>query len=130
MPEGGDCNAMRPAIPQRVLVGLGLGCAILAVNALIAYGTTVSLRDATRAVEDGLRVDELLRRANTAVADSEAGQRSYIISQKKEYLEYSRDALKLAHGGLNEIRALAAADPAELKTIGSLQASIAERTAE
>jgi diguanylate cyclase (GGDEF)-like protein len=130
MAEGGDSTAMSPAVPQRVVIGLVLGCAILAVNALIAYGTTVSLRDATRAVEDGLRVDELLRRANAAVADSEAGQRSYIISQKKEYLEYSRDALKLAHGGLNEIRSLVGADPDELKTIGSLQSSIAERTAE
>jgi diguanylate cyclase (GGDEF)-like protein len=121
---------MSPAIPRKVVIGLGLGFAILAVNALIAYGTIVSLRGATRSVEDGLRVEELLRSANSAVADSEAGQRSYIINEKKEYLEYSRDALKVAHSGLNEIRALIGTDPADLKTIGSLQTSIAERTAE
>jgi diguanylate cyclase (GGDEF)-like protein len=121
---------MSPAVPRKVVIGLGLGFAILAVNALIAYGTTVSLQDATRAVQDGLRVEELLRSANAAVADSEAGQRGYIISQKKEYLEYSRDALKLADGGLNEVRALVGADPAEVKTIGSLQSSIAARAAE
>jgi diguanylate cyclase (GGDEF)-like protein len=121
---------MSPAVPRKVVIGLGLGFAILAVNALIAYGTTVSLQDATRAVQDGLRVEELLRSANAAVADSEAGQRGYIISQKKEYLEYSRDALKLADGGLNEVRALIGADPAEVKTIGSLQSSIAARAAE
>ncbi|HEX6691351.1 MAG TPA: EAL domain-containing protein [Burkholderiales bacterium] len=121
---------MSPAVPRKVVVGLGLGFAILAVNALIAYGTTVSLQDATRAVQDGLRVEELLKNANSAVADSEAGQRGYIISQKREYLEYSRDALKLADGGLNEVRALVGADPDELKTIGSLQSSIAARAAE
>jgi diguanylate cyclase (GGDEF)-like protein len=121
---------MSLAIPRKVVIGLGLGFAVLAVNALIAYGTIVSLQDATRAVQDGLRVEELLRSANSAVADSEAGQRGYIISQKKEYLEYSRDALKLADGGLNEVRALIGADPAEVKTIGSLQSSIAARAAE
>src|SRR4249920_1592197 len=121
---------MRPAIPRQVVIGLGLGFAILAVNGLIAYSTTVSLREATRAVEEGLRVEELLRSANSAVADSETGQRSYIISEKKEYLEYSRDALKLADRGLSEIRALIGTDPADLKTIGSLQSSIAQRTSE
>jgi diguanylate cyclase (GGDEF)-like protein len=121
---------MSSAMPRKVIIGLCLGFAILAVNALIAYGTTVSLQEATRAVQDGLRVEELLRSANAAVADSEAGQRGYIISQKKEYLEYSRDALKLADGGLNEVRALIGADPVELKTIGSLQSSIAARAAE
>jgi diguanylate cyclase (GGDEF)-like protein len=121
---------MGPAMPRKVVIGLGLGFAILSVNALIAYGAIVSLRDATRSVEDGLRVVVLLRSANAAVADSEAGQRSYIISEKKEHLEYSRDALKLADSRLNEIRALIGTDPADLKTIGSLQSSIAERTAE
>jgi diguanylate cyclase (GGDEF)-like protein len=121
---------MSPAIPQKVIIGLGAGFLILAINALIAYGAIISLRDATASVEDGLRAEELLRRANSAVADSEAGQRSYIINQKKEYLEYSRDALKLAHGGLNQIRELIGTDPAEVKAIGSLQSSIAERTAE
>jgi diguanylate cyclase (GGDEF)-like protein len=121
---------MSLAIPRKVVIGLGLGFAIVAVNALIAYGTIVSLQDATRAVQDGLRVEELLRSANSAVADSEAGQRGYIISQKKEYLEYSRDALKLADGGLNEVRALIDTAPDELKTIGSLQSSIAARAAE
>jgi diguanylate cyclase (GGDEF)-like protein len=72
---------------------------------------------------------ELLRSVNSAVADSEAGQRSYIISEKKEYLEYSHDALKLADRRLGEIRALIGTDPTE-KTIGSLQALVAQRTAE
>ena len=121
---------MSPAIPRKVVIGLGLGFAILALNALIAYSAIVSLRDATRSVEDASRVEELLRSVNSAVADSEAGLRGYIISDNKEYLDYSRDAMKLAGSGLNEIRALIGTDPADLKTIGSLQTSIAQRTSE
>jgi diguanylate cyclase (GGDEF)-like protein len=130
MCQEGVFFSMSPAIPRKVVIGLGLGFAILALNALIAYSTIVSLRDATRSVEDASRVEELLRSVNSAVADSEAGLRGYIISDNKEYLEYSRDAMKLAGSGLNEIRALIGTDPADLKTIGSLQTSIAQRTSE
>lgn len=121
---------MSLAIPRKVVIGLCLGFAVLVANALIAYNTIVSLRHATRSVEDGLRVVELLRSVNSAVADSEAGQRGYIISEKKEYLERSREALRLADGRLNEIRALIGTNAAELEALGSLQSSIAQRSAE
>jgi diguanylate cyclase (GGDEF)-like protein len=121
---------MSPAIPRRVIVGFGLGFAILAVNALIAYQTIVSLREATRSVEEGLQVAELLRSVSSAVAESEAGQRSYIISAKKDYLEDSTEVLRVADRRLNDIRALIGNDAAELQKIGSLQSSIAARTAE
>ncbi len=121
---------MSPAIPRRVIIGFGLGFAILAVNALIAYQTTILLREATRSVEDGLQVVDLLRSVSAAVADSEAGQRSYIISQKKEYLENSSELLRVADRRLNDMRALIGNDAVELEKIGSVQSSIAARTAE
>jgi diguanylate cyclase (GGDEF)-like protein len=121
---------MSPAIPRRVIVGFGLGFAILAVNAVIAYQTIVSLREAARSVEDGLRVAALLSSVSSSVADSEAGQRGYIISQKKEYLELSSDVLRIADHRLNEIRALIGDEAAELDKIASLQSSIAARAAE
>src|SRR5688572_6863617 len=123
-------RSMSPAIPRRVIIGFGLGFAILAVNALIAYQTTILLREATSSVEDGLQVVDLLRSVSSAVADSEAGQRSYIISQKKEYLENSSELLRVADRRLNDMRALIGNDAVELEKIGSVQSSIAARTAE
>jgi diguanylate cyclase (GGDEF)-like protein len=121
---------MSPAIPRRVIIGFGLGFAILAVNALIAYQTTILLREATRSVEDGLQVVDLLRSVSSAVADSEAGQRSYIISQRKEYLENSSELLRVADRRLNDMRTLIGNDAVELEKIGSVQSSIAAHTAE
>src|SRR5574341_1559645 len=121
---------MSPAVPRRVIVWFGLGCAVLAVNAAIAYQTIASLREATRSVEDGLRVAELLRSVRSAVADSEAGQRGYIISEKNEYLELSSKALRVADGQLTEIRALIGPDAVDLEKVTSLQSSIAARAAE
>jgi diguanylate cyclase (GGDEF)-like protein len=121
---------MSPEIPRRVFVGFGLGFAILAINAAIAYQTIVSLREATRAVEDGFQVAELLSSVSTSVADSEAGQRSYIISQKKEYLEASSEMLRVADDRLDNIRVLIGDEAAELEKIASLRSSIAARAAE
>jgi diguanylate cyclase (GGDEF)-like protein len=121
---------MSPGISRRAIIGFSLGFAILAVNALIAYQAITSLREATRSVEDGLQVVELLRTVSSAVADSEAGQRSYIISQREEYLEDSGELLRVADRRLNEIRSLIGNDVVDLEKIGLLQSSIAARTAE
>lgn len=121
---------MSPGIPRRVIIGFGLGFLILAANALIAYETIVSLRAVTRAVEDGLQVIEQLRRVSTAVADSEAGQRSYIITKKREYLENSDQLLRGAGRRLDDIRTLVGEDSGELEDIGAIQASIGARAAE
>lgn len=121
---------MSPAIPRRVIIGFSLGFVVLAVNALIAYQAIISLREATRSVEDGLQVVELLRSVSAAVADSEAGQRSYIISERKEYLEDSGELLRAADRRLNDIRPVIGNDAAELEKIDLLRSSIAARTAE
>ena len=118
------------SLPRKVVIAFGLGLAILAVNALVAYQTIVSLREATRSVEDGLRVVELLRNVNAAIGDSEAAQRGYIISEKPEYLEDSSEALRRAEGQLDEIRALVGNGAVELEKVASLQSSIAARIAE
>ena len=73
---------MAAAIPGRVIFWFGLGLAILVFNGLIAYRTITSLAQATRSVEEGVQVVERLRGVSSAVADSEAGQRGYIISQR------------------------------------------------
>jgi diguanylate cyclase (GGDEF)-like protein len=121
---------MNPAIPRRVIIGFGLGFLILAVNALIAYQTIVSLRAAARAVEGGLQVVDKLRSVSSAVADSEAGQRSYIITERREYLESSGELLRSAGHRLGEIRTLIGNDPAELQNVDAMQSSIAARAAE
>src|SRR5512146_2405610 len=122
--------SMRPAISKRVMIGFGLGFLILAANALIAVQTVNSLRAAARAVEAGLQVTEMLRSVSSSVADSEAGQRGYIMTERKEYLEKSSDLLRGAGARLDDIRPLIGNDPDALGKISAMQSSIAARTAE
>jgi len=121
---------MNPTIPKKVIAGFGLGLAILAVNALIAVQTVVTLTDATQAVENGLRVRDLLKEVRSAVTNSETGPRNYIITEKKDYLEHSLESLKSTESRLSEILELVGDDPAEVEKINHLQSLIGARAAQ
>jgi len=121
---------VKAAIPRKVIAGFGLGFAILAANALVALQTAFTLTEATQSVENGLQIRDLLKEVRSAVSSSEAGKRSYVITEKQEYLERSRELLKAAESQVNEVRELLSDDPAELEKIKLLQSLIAARTAE
>ena len=121
---------MNPTIPKKVIAGFGLGLAILAANALIAVQTVVTLTEATQAVEDGLRVRDLLKEVRSAVSSSETGQRNYIITEKKDYLEHSLKSLKSTESQLSEILKLLGNDSAEAGKANQLQSLIGARAAQ
>jgi diguanylate cyclase (GGDEF)-like protein len=121
---------MNPTIPKKVIAGFGLGLAILAANALIAVQTVVTLTEATQAVEDGLRVRDLLKEVRSAVSSSETGQRNYIITEKKDYLEHSLKSLKSTESQLSEILERIGNDSAEAGKTNQLQSLIGARAAQ
>ena len=120
---------MSLAIPRKILIGFGLCVVILAVNALIAVQTVITLTDATQAVADGLRVRDLLKEARSVVSSSETGQRNYILTGNKEYLEHSLKSLKSTESQLNEILDLVDSDSTEAEKTGLLQSLIGARAA-
>ena len=120
---------MSPAIPRKIIIGFGLGIAILAVNALIAVRTVVTLTEATQAVADGLRVRDLLKEVRSVVSGSESGQRNYIISGNKDYLERSLKSLNSTESHLNDILELVDGDSAEAEKTRQLQSLIGARAA-
>ena len=120
---------MSPAIPRKILIGFGLGVAILAVNALIAVQTVVTLTDATQAVADGLRVRDLLKEVRSVVSSTETGQRNYIITGNKDYLVHSLKSLKSTESQLNEILELIDGDSMEAEKTRLLQSLIETRAA-
>jgi diguanylate cyclase (GGDEF)-like protein len=121
---------MKLTIPKKVIAGFGLGLAILAANALIAVQTVVTLTEATQAVEDGLRVRDLLKEVRSAVSSSETGQRNYIITGKKDYLEQSLKLLKSTESQLSEILERVGNDSAEVVKTNELQSLIGARAAQ
>src|SRR5262245_57722408 len=104
---------MSPAFPRKIIIGFGLGVALLAINAAIAVQVVVSLTEATQAVADGMRVRDLLKETRSVVASSETGQRNYILTGNREYLELALKSLKSTEDQLNEILDLVDGDSTE-----------------
>ena len=121
---------MNSTIPKKVIAGFGLGLAILAANALIAVQTVVTLTEATQAVENGVRVRDLLKEVRSAVSSSETGQRNYIITENKDYLEHSLKLLKSTESQLSEILGLVGNDSAEVGKTNQLRSLIGARAAQ
>ena len=122
-------RAMSPAFPRKILIGFGLGVAILAINALVAAQAVITLTEATQAVADGLRVRDLLKETRSVVSSSETAQRNYILTGNKEYLAQSLKSLKSTESQLNEILDLVDSDSTEAEKTGRLQSLIGARAA-
>jgi diguanylate cyclase (GGDEF)-like protein len=120
---------MSPAIPRKIIVGFSLVVAILAVNALIAVQSVITLTETTQAVADGLRVRDLLKEAKSVVSSSETGQRNYILTGNKDYLEHSLKSLKATESQLEEILDLVDSDSTEAEKTRLLQSLIGARAA-
>jgi diguanylate cyclase (GGDEF)-like protein len=120
---------MSPAIPRKIIIGFGLVVMILAINALIAVRTVITLTDAAQAVAEGLRVRDLLKEARAVVSSSETGQRNYILTGDKDYLEYSLKALRSTGSQLDEILNLVDEDSTEAEKTRRLQSLIEARAA-
>lgn len=120
---------MDRAVPGKIIAGFGLGIAILIANALIDYRSFVTLTEATDAVQDGLRARDLLKEIRSAVSKSESGQRNYILSGNRHYLENSLGILKSTQGPMSELLERVG-DPEEIDKTRRLQSLIDERTAQ
>jgi len=120
---------MNWAVPRKIVAGFGLGIAILIANALIDYRSFVTLREATESVQDGLRARDLLKEVRSAVSGSEAGQRNYILTENRDYLESSLKILKSTQGAMSELLERVS-NAEEIDKTKQLQSLIAARVAQ
>jgi hypothetical protein len=97
---------MSPAIPKRVIIGFSLGFAILAVNALIAYQTIISLKQATRSAPRSVssarhnaHYRQLMGRVSSGQRPMEKGGRepSLFVARNSLITSSAPDTLRLCH---------------------------------
>ena len=120
---------MARTVPKKIVWSFGVGFAILVINALIDYQSFVTLTQATNSVQIGLQSRDVLKGVRSAIAGSESGQRNYILTEKKDYLESSLELLKSADSQLSgELRRLNGVE--ETNETRHLQELISERAAQ
>ena len=110
-------------------MGLGFGV-LLALVATLAAGVLFHLADMHRQFSFVIRHDAPVianaRHLPTLVVDMETGQRGFVITGKDEFLEPYENAVASFAGLLNEEKILVSDNPAQVKLLEEIEASVQE----
>ncbi len=110
------------AFPLAALTAL----AVLFISESSYWNATQSLDELGTMGTARTNLQTLLRR----VVDAETGQRGYLLTGRKEYLEPYRNALEELNSGLDQLRNYYARDPRLASTMKDLETTVHEKLSE
>lgn len=114
---------------RRVQAGFAVLLTCLIAMAAVSYPMLVRLRQDTGQVEHTYQVIATLRLLISSATDAETGERGYIITGKKEFLEPCHSGLQGVNHALSEARRLTKDNPEQQRRLDVLEPIIAERLA-
>jgi PAS domain S-box-containing protein len=118
---------MRWTIEKKIMAGAGLVLAILLINALVSYRATRRLIDNERLVGRTHEVLSELEDVMSTMDDAETGERGYLLTGEKSYLEPYQSAVGAIHARVEKLVQLTADDPNQQAQIPALEREIADR---
>ncbi len=121
---------MRSFRQTEILIGLGLLLAVVIINASLAYRSTVELHEAAAAVDHSDAIIDALDRLYSAVQAAETGQRGYLLTNEKKYLEPYSEAEKVIDQRLARIDELTQGDSAQQADVPALRTAVKSKRAD
>ncbi|HEX5422543.1 MAG TPA: CHASE3 domain-containing protein [Candidatus Acidoferrales bacterium] len=98
--------SLHQAFDRGLIIGAGLLVALLIIDAGLSYKNTRQLHQDAQLVTHTTDVIEALEEIGSTVKDAETGQRGYVITGEKSYLEPYHDALKKIHVKTTDAKSL------------------------
>jgi len=117
-----------PFLSRRFVVGSSIALGILVANAFVSYRTIVNLIEASRTVENTLKVVGTLKDLQENLADSEIELRGYILSRERDRLSRAQAFLGRSANLVQTLRALSGAIPDQMQQVELLGALIGEES--
>src|SRR5215510_93373 len=114
-------------IEKRIMAGAGLVLAILLINALVSYRVTRRLIDNERLVGRTHEVLSELEDVMSTMDDAETGERGYLLTGEKSYLEPYQSAVSAIHARVEKLARMTADNPNQKTHIPALEREIANR---
>jgi PAS domain S-box-containing protein len=118
---------MRWTIEKKIMAGASVVLAILLINALVSYRATRRLIDNDRMVTHTYEVLAELEGVMSTMDDAETGERGYLLTGEKSYLEPYRSAVGAIHARVERLRRLTVDNSDQLARIPTLEREIADR---
>jgi len=114
----------RWTIEKKIMAGAGLVLAILLINALVSYRVTRRLIDNERLVGRTHDVISELEDVMSTMDDAETGERGYLLTGEKSYLEPYQSAVSAIHARVEKLAQLTAENPNQQAHIPALEREI------
>jgi diguanylate cyclase (GGDEF)-like protein/PAS domain S-box-containing protein len=117
---------MRWSVEKKIAAGFGLMLAILLVIGVVSYRNTRKLIRDSNLVAHSHEVLDEINSTLSAIKDAETGQRGYLITGDKEYLQPYTDTLPVINQRVERLKQLTKGDAEQQLRLANLERKIAD----
>ncbi len=118
---------MKWSIQEKIGIGFWLALLIVFVIGMVSYRSTTRLVETADWVTHTHKVIEKLESVLSQIADAEAGQRGYIITGERHYLEPYYRSVVLLDQEIKDLRILTADNPKQQQRLNTLQSLVKKK---
>jgi PAS domain S-box-containing protein len=112
---------------RNLQIGYGISILMLVVVGFISYRTVEQLLDSNRAVEHSNLILQKLGKTISVMKDAETGQRGYLLTNRKQFLEPYNGAYREANGLVSEVALLTKDNPVQQQNIREIHRILQQR---
>jgi CheY-like chemotaxis protein len=103
------------AFKRNLIIGYGISLLLLIISAVASYISINNLLNSAQWVNRTNEVGKKVEGVISVLADAESGQRGYLLTGRKQFLDPYMNAKDKTNNLLNELKALTADNPAQLQ---------------
>ena len=113
--------------PRPLMIGLTLTVVAMAIVIALAAVSTFQRDERQRMVEHTLNVQQAIMQTLSLMQDAETGQRGFMLTKDRSFLEPHTRAVAAIDGQINEVEGLVADNADQVARVGKLRQDVATR---
>lgn len=115
------------SLKKNLLYGLGLSLLLLIISSAASYVSIRNLIESAQMVRNSNRVIKNLDQLFSLVNNAETGQRGYLLTENRAFLEPYISSKNKISGGLDKVSSQISQTPSQLKNLDNLRSNIETR---
>ncbi|MBB6107716.1 PAS domain S-box-containing protein [Mucilaginibacter lappiensis] len=118
---------MRLNFNRNLQIGYGISILMLVIVGFISYRTVHQLLDSNHAVEHSNLIIQKLEKTISVMKDAETGQRGYLLTNRRQFLEPYNGAYQEANGLVNQVAVLTKDNPGQQRNMAAIHGILLQR---
>jgi PAS domain S-box-containing protein len=118
---------MRLNFNRNLQIGYGISILMLIVVGFISYRTVRQLLDSNNAVQHSTLIMQQLEKTMSVMKDAETGQRGYLLTNRRQFLEPYNGAYQQANALVDQVSALTKDNPEQQRDMQEIRRILLQR---